>query len=191
MRVEDFLRASARRLPGKTALVTGGRRLELRRARPHVRPSRRGAWRSRDRAGRPRRRVHGKFLLEAVVAILAVLESPAPHPVSPVNSVDEIGRARVDPGQLRRCRHRHPVPFGRHRRRRRSLAGSVKLVVLAGAGRAPAAAGCLSFEAAIATNGAVPGPAGSATDPATLIWTSEATHLAEGVMRRIKTPSRR
>src|SRR3984893_5475086 len=136
MRVEEFLRDSARRLPGKTALVTGKRRLSF--AELDVMSDRLAA----ALANRGIRRGDRVVVLmensfEAVVAILAVLKAGAAFsPINPSTKSDELAFILDNcdaAGIITQARLAGTAGAAVAR------AGSVKLVVLGGAGGAPAA----------------------------------------------------
>src|SRR6185369_9708530 len=115
------------------------------------------------------------------VAVFAILKAGAVFsPVNPSTKSDKLGFI------LENCRAAGVITQAR-------LAGTtgaavarsewVKLVVLAGGGTAPAAAGCLSFEDAIATtSGDAPALPGIALDLAMIIYTSGSTGFPKGVM---------
>jgi long-chain acyl-CoA synthetase len=181
MRVEEFLTDSARRLPGKMAVVAGKRRLTF--AELDVMSDRLAAALIKRGIGRSDRVV--VFMdnsFEAVVAVFAILKAGAVFsPVNPSTKSDKLGFI------LENCRAAGVITQAR-------LAGVtgaavarsawVKLVVLAGGGTAPAAAGCLSFEDAIATttSGDAPAVPGIALDLAMIIYTSGSTGFPKGVM---------
>src|ERR1700680_4301553 len=136
MRVEDFLRDSARRLPGKTALVAGKRRLSF--AELDVMSDRLAAALADRGIGRGDRVVvFMENSFEALVAILAVLKAGAAFsPINPSTKSDELafildnGAAA---GIITQARLAGTAGAAMAR------AGSVQLVVLGGAGGAPAA----------------------------------------------------
>jgi long-chain acyl-CoA synthetase len=178
MRVEDFLRDSARRLPSKTALVAGKRRLSF--AELDVMSDRLAAALADRGIGRGDRVVvFMENSFEAVVAIVAVLKAGAAFtPIDPSMKSDELAFILDNwavAGIITQARLAGTTGAAVAR------AGSVKLVVLAGAGCAPAGTGCLSFEAAIATTADAPDDFGVASEPAMLVWTSESRRFADGV----------
>ena len=105
MRVERFLRDSARRFPDKTALVAGGRRLSF--AELDALSDRLAAAlvAARARARRPRRRVHGQLLGGGGRDLRG---AQGRRRVQPDQPVDQGRQARLRPQQLPRQRAPHP-----------------------------------------------------------------------------------
>ena len=181
MRVEEFLRASAGRLPTKTALVAGKTRLtyaELDQMSDRLA----GALASHGVARGDRVVIFMDNCFEAVVSIFAVLKAGAVFsPINPSTKPDKLAFV------LNNCRASAIVTQAR-------LAGvasaamaeapSVKLAVLAGGREAPDACGCLRFEDATAAKNAAPAPKspGIELDLAMLIYTSGSTGFPKGVM---------
>ena len=135
MRVEDFLRSSAKRLPGKTALVAGKRRLTF--AELDVMSDRLAvALGQRGIARGDRVVVFMENSFEAVVAIIAVLKAGAVF--SPVNPSTKSEKLAFILNNSRAAGIITQSTLRRHRRRRRWRgAHRSKLVVLAGGGTAP------------------------------------------------------
>jgi long-chain acyl-CoA synthetase len=181
MRVERFLKDSAGRLAGKTALVAGKARLsfgELDKMSDRLA----GMLVARGVARGDRVVVFMDNSWEAVVAIFAVLKAGAVFsPINPSTKADKLAFV------LNNCRASGIVTQAR-------LAGvagaamaeapSVRLVVLAGGGGAPDARGCLRFEDAIAATSPhlLHKTGGIALDLAMLIYTSGSTGFPKGVM---------
>jgi len=179
VRLEDLLRRSARRLPGKTALVAGKRRLgftelDVMSDRLAAALVRRGIVRG-DRVA-----LFMANSFEAVVAIIALLKAGAVlAPVDPAAKSDKLALVLND------CRAAAIITQAR-------LAGtaaaalaradSVRIVVVAGGGAAPAAAGCLSFEEAVTTTGNAPAEPGDAGDPAMIFYGAQLPGSLTGVL---------
>jgi acyl-CoA synthetase (AMP-forming)/AMP-acid ligase II len=162
MRVEDFLRDSARRLPAKTALVAGKRRLTF--ADLDVMSDRLAAALARRGIARGDRvAVFMENSFEAVVAIVAVLKAGAVFsPVNPSTKSDKLSfilnNSRAA-GIITQARFAGTAGVAVAR------SESVKLVVLAGGGTAPVAVGCLSFEEAITHTGNPPAEGATSISP--------------------------
>ena len=181
MRVEEFLRASARRLPKKTALVAGRERLTyeaLDQASDRLAAtfSRRGVGRG-DRVV-----VFTDNSVEGVVAIFAALKAGAIF--SPVNASTKADKLAWI---LNNCRASALVTQNR-------IAGvaaealaeapSVELTVVAGGQSEPALPGGLHYRDALATPVDAPArvAAGIDLDLAMIIYTSGSTGFPKGVM---------
>jgi acyl-CoA synthetase (AMP-forming)/AMP-acid ligase II len=177
VRVENFLRLSAQRLPRKPAVIAGKRRLSY--TELDVMSDRLAAALLDRGIGRGDAIVlFMENSFEAVVATFAVVKAGAAFcPVSPFTQGETLAFV------LNGSRSAAIITQARLA----SIAGmavarteSVKLVVLAGAGGVPAAAGCLSFEEAVATTADAPARPGDACDPAMIIHPAGANRFATG-----------
>ena len=181
MRVEQFLRDSAARLPTRTALIAGKRRLgfaEVDRMSDRLA----AALVSRGIARGDRVVVFMENSWEAVVAIFAILKAGAVFsPVNPSTKADKLAFI------LNNCRAAGIVTQARLAGAAAAAiveAASVHLVVLVGGDEAPMTQGCLRFEDAIASTRLLPPPvpAGIELDLAMLVYTSGSTGFPKGVM---------
>jgi long-chain acyl-CoA synthetase len=177
MRVEQFLRDSARRFGDKIALVADGARLtyrELDRASDHLA----GALAARGITRGDRVIVFMDNCREAVIAIFAALKAGAVFsPINPSTKAEKLAFV------LDNCRARALIT----QEKLRAVASaalaetpSIALTVIAGA-REPLR-GALSLEATLAAEAAPPGYPGIDLDLAMLIYTSGSTGFPKGVM---------
>ncbi len=179
MRVEEFLRASARRLPDKVALVAGELRLtfkdiDVASDRLATTLGARGVERG-DRVV-----VFMDNCVEAVVAIFATLKAGAVF--SPVNASTKAEKLAYI---LNNCGATALVT--QHRLSSAAAdalaeAPSVKLAVVAGGQQAPTLRGGLHWRDALATDAAPPACPGIDIDLAMIIYTSGSTGFPKGVM---------
>lgn len=179
IRIEDYLAASARKFGDKVGLVAGGRRLtfaELDALSDRIAQ----ALRSGGVARGDRVLVFMDNCWEAVVSIFAVLKAGAVFsPVNPSTKADKLAYIAGN------CRAVAIMTLGR-------LAGvaaeaaescdSVKLTIVANAGKGGLADGSVSFEAACGMPSARPPRTGINLDLAMLIYTSGSTGFPKGVM---------
>ncbi len=180
MRVEDFLRDTARRLPGKTALVAGSTRLSY--ADLDALSDRMAAA---VVAGGVMRRDRVVLMMEnswqLAVAVFAVLKAGAV--VSPVSVSMKAAKLA---GLLNDCSARAVIAdAGAAGTVEAAAAGAltVRLIVLSGGADAGLATGRIRFEDALADiRSPLPSGAGIGLDLATLIYTSGTTGEAKGVM---------
>jgi long-chain acyl-CoA synthetase len=180
MRVERFLTDSAARLPNKTAIIAGKKRLtyaELDRMSDRLA----AAISGRGIARGDRVAVFMDNSWEAIVAIFAVLKAGAVFsPINPSTKADKLAFV------LNNCRAAGVITQARLAATAATAmaeAPSVKLVVLSGGGKAPLATGCLCFEDAIGGSSSTCLPfAGISLDLAMLIYTSGSTGFPKGVM---------
>jgi amino acid adenylation domain-containing protein len=172
MRVEDFLRDSARRLPGREALVAGGRRFtyaELDALTDRLAAGLAAAGLTRgDRAV-----VFMDNCWQAVVAIFAIMKAGGVFsPIHPTTKPDKLAYV------IDNCRASALLTTGK-------LIGPAREAVERATAKpllmAAEAAGALSFEAALDTAGAPPFP-GIALDLSMLVYTSGSTGFPKGVM---------
>jgi long-chain acyl-CoA synthetase len=177
MRVEQFLRDSARRFGDKIALVVGGARLtyrELDRASDRLA----GVLAARGITRGDRVIVFMDNCREAVIAIFAALKAGAVFsPINPSTKAEKLAFV------LDNCRARALIT----QEKLRAVASaalaetpSIALTVIAGA-REPLR-GAVSFEAALAAEAEPPGNPGIDLDLAMLIYTSGSTGFPKGVM---------
>ena len=177
MRVEQFLRDSARRFGDKIALVADGARLtyrELDRASDRLA----GVLAARGITRGDRVIVFMDNCREAVIAIFAALKAGAVFsPINPSTKAEKLAFVLDD------CRARALIT----QEKLRAVASvalaeapSITLTVVAGA-REPLR-GALSFEAALAAEAEPPGNPGIDLDLAMLIYTSGSTGFPKGVM---------
>jgi long-chain acyl-CoA synthetase len=177
MRVEQFLRDSARRFGDRVALVAGGARMtyrELDRASDRLA----GALAARSITRGDRVIVFMDNCREAVIAIFAALKAGAVFsPINPSTKAEKLAFV------LDNCRARALIT----QKKLRAVASvalaeapSIALTVIAGA-REPLR-GAMSFEAALAAEAAPPGNPGIDLDLAMLIYTSGSTGFPKGVM---------
>jgi long-chain acyl-CoA synthetase len=177
MRVEQFLRDSARRFGDKIALVADGARLtyrELDRASDRLA----GVLAARGITRGDRVIVFMDNCREAVIAIFAALKAGAVFsPINPSTKAEKLAFV------LDNCRARALITQEKLRAVASAAladAPSIALTVIAGA-REPLR-GALSFEAALAAEAAPPGNPGIDLDLAMLIYTSGSTGFPKGVM---------
>ena len=177
MRVEQFLRDSARRFGDKIALVADGARLtyrELDRASDRLA----GVLAARGITRGDRVIVFMDNCREAVIAIFAALKAGAVFsPINPSTKAEKLAFVLDD------CRARALIT----QEKLRAVASvalaeapSITLTVVAGA-REPLR-GAVSFEAALAAEAAPPVNPGIDLDLAMLIYTSGSTGFPKGVM---------
>jgi long-chain acyl-CoA synthetase len=179
MRVEHFLRESARRFPAKTALVAGGRRLTF--AELDGESSDLAALLAgRGIARGDRVVVFMDNCWEAVVAIFAVLKAGAVFcPINPSTKADKLAYV------IENCRARGVITQARLLPvldDAREKASSVKLIVVAGSDRRPDIADIALFEDARGAAERHVDAAGIDLDLAMLVYTSGSTGFPKGVM---------
>jgi len=178
MRVEQFLRDSARRCGDKVALVAGGARLtyrELDRASDCLA----GALAQGGIARGDRVIVFMDNCREAAIAIFAALKAGAVFsPINPSTKADKLAFV------INNCRARALIT----QEKLRAVASaalaetpSVAFTVVAGA-REPMLRNAVSFEAALVAGAAPPANPGIDVDLAMLIYTSGSTGFPKGVM---------
>jgi amino acid adenylation domain-containing protein len=179
MRVEEFLRASARRLPGKVALVAGKSRstfkdLDLVSDRLATTLAARGVRRG-DRVV-----VFMDNSAEAVVAIFAALKAGAVF--SPVNASTKADKLAyiLNNSQATALVTQHRLLSAAADAL--AEAPSVKLTIVAGASGAPALPDAVHWREAMATEAAPPAFPGIDMDLAMIIYTSGSTGFPKGVM---------
>ena len=177
MRVEQFLKDSARRFGDKVALVAGGARMtyrDLDRASDRLA----AALAEHGLARGDRVIVFMDNCREAVIAIFAALKAGAVFsPINPSTKADKLAyvinncgaRALITQEKLRAVADAALAE-----------APSVALTIVAGAREPPR--GAVSFEAALAAGLAPPGNPGIDLDLAMLIYTSGSTGFPNGVM---------
>jgi long-chain acyl-CoA synthetase len=178
MRVEDFLRTSARKHPGKLALISGKTRstfkdLDLASDRLATTLAARGVGRG-DRVV-----VFMDNCVEAVIAIFAVLKAGAVFsPVNPSTKADKLAYI------LNNCQAKALVT--QHRLMSAAAealaeAPSVSVTVVAGGQEEPTLPGALHWRAALAAESAPPAFSGIDLDLAMIIYTSGSTGVPKGV----------
>jgi long-chain acyl-CoA synthetase len=178
MRVEEFLRDSARRFGDKVALVAGDARVtyrELDRASDRLA----GALTQNGIARGDRVIVFMDNCREAVIAIFAALKAGAVFsPLNPSTKAEKLAYVINNCGARALITHDKlsTVAAGAL-----AAAPSVALTVVADA-RDPSLTGAVSFAAAIATDVAPPVNPGIDLDLAMLIYTSGSTGFPKGVM---------
>jgi long-chain acyl-CoA synthetase len=178
MRVEQFLRDSARRSGDKVALVAGGARVsyrELDRASDCLA----GALAANGIARGDRVIVFMDNCREAVITIFAALKAGAVFsPINPSTKAEKLAFV------INNCRARALITQEKLRAVASAAlvdAPSVALTIVAGA-HEPMAGKAMSFEAALAAEAAPPANAGIDLDLAMLIYTSGSTGFPKGVM---------
>jgi amino acid adenylation domain-containing protein len=178
MRVEEFLKDSARRFGDKVALVAGDVRVsyrELDRASDRLA----GALAARGIARGDRVIVFMDNCREAVIAIFAALKAGAVFsPINPSTKAEKLAYV------INNCGARALITQDKLRTvaiAALAEASSIALTVVAGA-RESSLCGGVSFEAAIAADVAPPGNPGIDLDLAMLIYTSGSTGFPKGVM---------
>ena len=178
MRVEQFLRDSARRCDDKVALVAGDARVtyrELDRASDRLA----GALAERGIARGDRVIVFMDNCREAVIAIFAALKAGAVFiPINPSTKAEKLAYV------INNCGARALIT--QHKLRAVASAAlaetpSIALTVVAGA-REPSLPRAVRFEAALAADVAPPGHPGIDLDLAMLIYTSGSTGFPKGVV---------
>ncbi|HML14232.1 MAG TPA: AMP-binding protein [Xanthobacteraceae bacterium] len=178
MRVEEFLRDSARRFGDKVALIAGGLRVSYRdldRASDHLA----GALAARGIARGDRVIVFMDNCREAVIAIFAALKVGAVFsPINPSTKAEKLAYV------INNCGARGLITQDKLRAVASAALAespSVTLAVVAG-GRAPILCDEMSFEAAIAADDEPPARPGIDIDLAMLVYTSGSTGFPKGVM---------
>jgi amino acid adenylation domain-containing protein len=178
MRVEQFLKNSARRFGDKVALVAGGARFtyrDLDRASDRLA----AALAEHGIARGERVIVFMDNCREAVIAIFAALKAGAVFsPINPSTKAEKLAyvinncraRALITQDKLRAVAHAALAE-----------APSVAVTVVAGA-HEPTLRGEVSFEAVLAGEGDLPADPGVDRDLAMLIYTSGSTGVPKGVM---------
>jgi amino acid adenylation domain-containing protein len=179
MRVEEFLRSSANRLPGKVALVAGKTRssfkdLDLLSDRLAATLVARGVKRG-DRVV-----VFMDNCAEAVVAIFATLKAGAVF--SPVNASTKADKLAyiLNNSEATAVVTQHKLVSTVADTI--AEAPSVKLTIVAGASGEPALANAMHWREALATEAAPPTGLGIDLDLAMIIYTSGSTGFPKGVM---------
>jgi acyl-CoA synthetase (AMP-forming)/AMP-acid ligase II len=178
MRVEEFLRDSARRLPAKTAIVAGKKRVTF--GELDRKSDRFAEALATQGVGRGDRIVF--FMdtyLPAVIAIFGVLKAGAVSAsIDPSTTADDLATV------LNNCRAAGIVTEARlATTAARAMIGapSVKLAVLSGGDCSPQAVGCLNFEEVIGGMAIANPPVapGADTDAAFMVDASESVRLPE------------
>ncbi len=179
MRVEEFLRGSAGRSPGKTALVAGKSRatfrdLDLASDRLAACLAQKGVARG-DRVV-----VFMDNCAEAIVAIFATLKAGAVFsPVNASTKADKLAYILNNSGAVALITQHKLVAAAADAL---AEAPSVKLAIVAGASSAPALQNALHWREALATDAAPPDFPGIDVDLAMIIYTSGSTGFPKGVM---------
>jgi long-chain acyl-CoA synthetase len=179
MRVEDFLRESAKRFAAKTALVAGQRRLTFAEL-DDMSDRMAAALAAHGIAHGDRVIVFMDNLWETAVSIFAVLKAGAVFsPINPSAKADDLAYVAND------CRAAGLITQSRlvaAAARAMAEAPSLRLTVIAGCQGSPEIDGIMRFEDAIAgePSSACLKGAGNAFDPAMLVYSSAAMSLAKG-----------
>ncbi len=177
MRVEDFLRESARRFAAKTALVAGRRRLTFAEL-DDMSDRMAAALAAHGIAPGDRVLVFMDNLWETAVSIFAVLKAGAVFcPINPLAKADDLAYVAND------CRAAGLVTQSRlaaAAAKAMAEAPSLRLTVIAGCQGSSEIEGIMRFEDAIAGNAPPVKIAGNAFDPAMLAYSSAAMGLARG-----------
>jgi amino acid adenylation domain-containing protein len=178
MRVEEFLRESARRFGDKVALAAGDARVSYREL-DQVSDRLAGALAQHGIARGDRVIVFMDNCREAVIAIFAALKAGAVFsPINPSTKAEKLAYV------INNCGARALITQDKLRTVATAAladAPSVALTVVTGA-RAPNLPGAVSFEAAVTANVEPPGNLGIDLDLAMLIYTSGSTGFPKGVM---------
>lgn len=179
MRVEEFLRSSASRSPGKTAIVAGKFRptfkdIDLASDRLAATFAARGVKRG-DRVA-----VFMDNCIEAVVAIFATLKAGGVFsPVNASTKADKLAYILKNSGAVALVTQNKLLGVAADALTECPL---VSLTVVAGGQEAPALDGALHWREALATIDAPPAFAGIDIDLAMIIYTSGSTGFPKGVM---------
>jgi long-chain acyl-CoA synthetase len=179
-RIEDYLTVSAQKFGDKVGLVAGGRRLtfaELDALSDRIAH----ALRSGGLARGDRVLVFMDNCWEAVVSIFAVLKAGAVlSPVNPSTKADKLAYVAGDCRAAAILTQARLLPVAAEAVR---SCPSVKLTMVANAGKMGVPDGCVSFEVACETEAAaLPPHPGINLDLAMLIYTSGSTGFPKGVM---------
>lgn len=179
IRIEDYLAASARKFGDKVGLVAGGRRLtfaELDALSDRIAQ----ALRSGGVARGDRVLVFMDNCWEAVVSIFAVLKAGAVFsPVNPSTKADKLGYVAGNCRATAILTQARLLPVAAEAVR---TCASLKLTMVANAGKLGVPEGCVSFEAACEAEAPALARPGINLDLAMLIYTSGSTGFPKGVM---------
>ncbi len=179
MRVEEFLRRSARRTPGKTAFVAGKLRptfadIDLASDRLAATFAENGVERG-DRVV-----VFMDNAVEAIVAIFAALKAGAVFsPVNASTKADKLAYILNNSGAAALVTQHKLVAVAADAL---AEAPSVRLTIVAGGTGAPTLANAVHWREALATEAAPPAFPGIDVDLAMIIYTSGSTGFPKGVM---------